>query len=68
MLTRDLVEYVIARGDEDTFQIMRDAFSEEIRADKKATGNTRFEIRVEPDPGESRQSENVDDDDEDIVF
>ena len=68
MLTSSLVEYVIARGDDDTFRDMRDAFSAEIKADRKSTGNARFEIWVEPDPGESRKSERLDDDDEDIIF
>ena len=61
-------EYVVARGDETTFADMRVAFSEEIKADKRATGNTRFEIWVEPDPVELRQGQSVDDDDEDLVF
>ena len=61
-------EYVITRGDENVFADMCDAFSKDIKADRKATGNTQFEIWVEPDPVKPHGGPSMDNDDEDLVF
>ncbi|KAL9639877.1 MAG: hypothetical protein Q9164_000656 [Protoblastenia rupestris] len=45
-------EYLIMNGDENTFQIMRDDFTDKIKDDVRRNRNLRFRIELEPDPGE----------------
>ena len=48
-------EYTIEKDDHRTFETMKDDFADDIMADWRENGNTKFSIWLEPDPREGNQ-------------
>ena len=49
-------EYIIQKKDDRTFEAMKDDFADDIMADWKGNGTTKFSIWLEPDPTEEEDN------------
>ena len=52
-------EYIIQKKDDRTFEAMKDDFVDDIMADWKGNGTTKFSIWLEPDPMEEEDNINL---------